>query len=241
MKRFLTLIGLELTPHHHREKLISGLGGFAGIAVVMATTAMLVDHSAVMPVVASLGASAVLLFAAPHGPLSQPWALVMGHLLSAVIGVTCARQIDNAPVAGAASVGLAITAMYYARCIHPPGGATALTAVLGGESLRRLGYSYVLIPVALNVGLILLVAVLFNWLFTWRRYPAALAAHKPEQSVVQREDWAHALREIGSLADVSEDDLAELHHLAVQHARHRHLSRRDGRTQSRPTPSALTR
>ena len=63
--------------------------------------------------------------------------------------------------------------MHYLRCIHPPGGATALGAVLGGDAVHQFGYQSVITPVMLNAITILLVALLFNAPFAWRRYPAA--------------------------------------------------------------------
>jgi CBS domain-containing membrane protein len=104
----------------------------------------------------------VLLSAVPHGPLSQPSALVGGHMVSAVIGVACA-SLDTPPfIASALAVALASGAMYDLRCIHPPGGATALTAVAGGESVHARGFHYVVTPVLINVSIILLVAIVFN-------------------------------------------------------------------------------
>src|SRR5689334_1537892 len=150
--RILALAGFELTPTNHVEKLLSGLGGLLAIGAVMLITHALVGPDAVMPVVASMGASAVLLFAVAHGALAQPWPVAAGHLISAVVGVAAARWIANPPLAAAVAVGVAITAMYYARCIHPPGGATALTAVLGGATLRKLGFGYVAVPVGINVA-----------------------------------------------------------------------------------------
>lgn len=220
LQRLRVLAGLELTPTHHLDKLVSGIGGCVAMGLVMWVTHALVGPGAVLPVVSSIGASAVLLFAAPHGQLSQPWPLVMGHLMSAVIGVTCAHFVSDPLLAGGLAVGLAITAMYYARAIHPPGGATALTPALGGATLRGMGYGYVLMPVALNVAVILLVAIAFNYAFRWRRYPAALAPPaKPIGHRIDRADWEHALRQIPTMADVTEDELIELHALALQHAR----------------------
>jgi CBS-domain-containing membrane protein len=122
-----------------------------------------------------MGASAVLLFAVPHGQLSQPWPVFGGHLVSALIGVASAKLVAPPLLAAAVAVALAISAMYYLRCIHPPGGATALTAVAGGETVHALGFHYVLTPVLLNVLIILAVALLFNFPFSWRRYPAVWA------------------------------------------------------------------
>ena len=111
--------------------------------------------------------------------------------------------------------------MYYLRCIHPPGGATALTAVMGGESLHALGYQFVLTPVLLNALVILVVAVLVNYAFPWRRYPAALRPAVKAQQVhtqLSHGDFKYALTEIGSYVDISEDDLSKIYRLAVKHA-----------------------
>jgi CBS domain-containing membrane protein len=101
----------------------------------------------------------VLLFAVPHRPLSQPWALVGGHMVSAVIGVACASLDTALFIASALAVALASGAMYDLRCIHPPGGATA---VAGGESVHARGFHYLVTPVLINVSIILLVAIVFN-------------------------------------------------------------------------------
>ena len=162
------------------EKWISGAGGLTGIMGVLLISQARLGLSGSASLVASMGASAVLLFAVPHGPLSQPWAVFGGHLVSAVIGVACARLLTDTVTASALAVALAISAMYYLRCIHPPGGATALTAVAGGESVHALGFHFVLTPVLLNVLVILLVAMLFNFPFPWRRYPALWAQQRKQ-------------------------------------------------------------
>jgi CBS-domain-containing membrane protein len=218
LRRAMSWLGLELTPNNHREKVISGVGGLFGILCVMVVTQWAAGPAAVMPVVASMGASAVLLFAVPHGQLSQPWAFGMGHLVSAVAGVACGTMIPDPLVAAPVAVGVAITGMYYMRCIHPPGGATALTYVIAGPAVRKLGWGYVALPVGLNVVVLLAAAIGFNRAFAWRRYPAATAPHKAAKGRLSREDWAFALRQVGSLADVTDEELAELHELAVKHA-----------------------
>lgn len=221
-------LGIERAPATHAERWISGIGGFVGILLVAIISTRFVDPASAGWVVASMGASAVLLFAVPHGTLSQPWAVFGGHVVSAVIGVACYRLIPDMRIAGPASVGLAIGAMYYLRCIHPPGGATALTAVLGGPGLHALGYHYLLTPVLLNTTAILVTAVLINAPFPWRRYPAALARrHRPVEptpAAISHEHLAYARRQMGSLIDVSEDDLTEIYALAHQHAAGTHLS-----------------
>lgn len=213
-------------PASHAEKLISTAGGFVGILLVLMVSSRVLDFHGAALVVASMGASAVLLFATPHSPLSQPWSLLGGHLISAAIGVTCAKFLPNPIYAGALAVALSIGAMHYLRCLHPPGGATALVAVLGGEQVRALGYSFLLTPVLDNVMIILIVAVLANFPFNWRRYPRLLAVPQESEkkgSTIQEEkcmiahsDLVYALSEIDSFIDVSEEDLLRIYHLAIR-------------------------
>jgi CBS domain-containing membrane protein len=175
--------GVGTNRSGHLEKWVSGAGGLTGILGVMLVSQAYLGLSGSASLVASMGASAVLLFAVPHGPLSQPWAVFGGHLVSAIIGVACAGLHSQPLMASALAVALAISAMYYLRCIHPPGGATALTAVTGGDAVHALGFHYVLTPVLLNVLVILLVAIVFNFPFPWRRYPAAWVRN-PKPSAV---------------------------------------------------------
>jgi CBS-domain-containing membrane protein len=205
-----------------REHWISALGGLAGIlAVVWVGQIWLGGHGGVL-VTASMGASAVLLFAAPHGAFSQPWPVFGGHLVSALIGVTCARWLGTDPMLAASlAVGLAIAAMYTLRCLHPPGGATALYAVLGGEAVHALGYGYLMSPVLLNVLVLLAVAVAFNYPFAWRRYPQSwhprsqAQAEPAGESMIPHSSLVYALSQIDTFVDVSEEDLQRIYALAL--------------------------
>jgi CBS domain-containing membrane protein len=184
--------------------------------------------------IAPMGASAVLLFAVPSSPLAQPWSLVGGNLVAALIGVTCARWVPDLALACALAGALAIAAMFPLRCLHPPSGAVALTAVLGGPAVRALGYSFVLWPVAIDSLLLLMAALLFN-VSARRRYPhrppAAAPAHltrdaPPSARVGPAPQDLHAALEArGELLDVSEDDLQAL----FVEAEHRAWRRRFGR------------
>lgn len=222
-------LGIGFAPVSHVERFLSTAGGFFGIFGILLISEYFLDASVVPWIVASMGASAVLLFAVPHGPLSQPWALLGGHLVSAVIGVSVAILLADWSVLVAASlaVGLAIGAMHYLRCIHPPGGATAIFAVIGGQSVQGLGYQYVLTPVMLNALVILVVAVAFNYPFAWRRYPAWMKA-QPKQvgesyEAISHGDLVYALSEIDSIVDVSEQDLLRIYSLATSRTLSRHL------------------
>ena len=207
-----------------REHWISAAGGLFGIlAVLWVSHALLGTHAGVLAV-ASMGASAVLLFAAPHGALSQPWPVVGGHLISAFIGVTCAQWIAEPMLAASIAVAISIGLMYGLRCLHPPGGATALFAVLGGEPILALGYEYLFVPVLLNVVVLLIVAVLFNFPFAWRRYPQAWWRESlspseiaDEKCMIPHSDLVYALSQIDTFVDVSEEDLQRIYALALGH------------------------
>lgn len=215
-----------------REHWISAVGGLVGIlAVLWVGHFWLGAHGGVLAI-ASMGASAVLLFAAPHGALSQPWPVFGGHLVSALIGVACARWLGYEPMLAASlAVALSIAAMFSLRCLHPPGGATALYAVLGGETVHALGYDYVFSPVLLNVTVLVAVAVAFNYPFAWRRYPqnwyrATAETNRlanpllatEEEAMIPHSDLVYALSQIDTFVDISEEDLQRIYALALKHA-----------------------
>jgi CBS domain-containing membrane protein len=220
--RFFSYLGIDSKPASHREKIISASGGFIGIFCVYIITQTLVGNEAALIIVPSMGATAVLVFAVPHSTLGQIWNVLGGHLLSATVGVLCALMIADQSLAAAASVGLAIAAMYYARCIHPPGGATALAAVVGGESVQSLGFEYLITPVAINVIVILAIAIGFNALFKWRRYPACLVKNdndsqpvNDDYAPIEHADLVYALSQIDTIIDVTENDLLRIYQLAT--------------------------
>ncbi len=222
------LLGLGDNTTSHAEKLISGLGAVLSIVLVYYISHWYLETHSGALMVASMGATAVLLFAVPHGALSQPWAVLAGHMVSGAIGVSCQLMLPDHPLTPALAVGLAVIAMHYLRCIHPPGGATALTAVVGGSVVHDLGYLYLVTPVLLNLVCMLAAAFLFNGLFHWRRYPAVLArkpVHTGTATVMERqgsmlnhEDLAAAMEKLNSYVDVTSEELAELFDLAVEHA-----------------------
>jgi CBS domain-containing membrane protein len=223
---FIETIGFSDHRASYHEILLAAVGGFLGILAIFMVSQSLFDPALAVVIVPSMGASAVLLFAAPHAPFSQPWNVVAGHIVSAAIGVACWQWIPDLTVAASVAVGLAIGAMYFARCTHPPGGATALAAVIGSDQLHELGYVYVFQPIMLNVATMLLVAILFNGLFKWRRYPARLSV-KPEptspaastSASISHEDFVYALSQIDTIIDVSEEDLLKIYQLATKQHR----------------------
>ncbi|RZD16009.1 MAG: HPP family protein [Candidatus Acididesulfobacter guangdongensis] len=125
-----------------------------------------------MLVIGSFGASAVLIYAAIKSPLAQPRNLIGGHVLSALVGVACYKFFgEDIILASALAVSLAIMVMLATKTLHPPGGATALIAVIGGRAIYRLGFLYALIPIGLGAVILLIIALLVNNLAGNRKYP----------------------------------------------------------------------
>lgn len=229
--RWLRLLGIELSPVSHRERLVSAFGGFVAILAVFWTSQAILGPAASPILVLSMGSTAAMLFAVPHGALSQPWPLLGGHFISGVIGIACLLWIPDPMLAAAIATGLALGAMHYLRCIHPPAGATALAAALGNEAVKAMGFGFVFAPLMLNVLIMLAVAIAFNGLFPWRRYPAALVtpgdtspAATADHDAISHEDFVYALSQMDSFIDVSEDDLLRIYALAT--GRHRDLEAR---------------
>ncbi len=123
-------------------------------------------------VMASFGASAVLIFGVVESPLAQPRNLIGGHVLSAIIGVLCYQLfLPHLWLAAALAVSASIAVMQLTKTLHPPGNATALIAVVGSQQLHDLGYVYVLIPILRGTLILLIVALLVNNISKNRRYP----------------------------------------------------------------------
>lgn len=209
-----------------KESCYGALGAFVGLL----GTALLCRWGLGLEVhwlIAPMGASAVLLFAAPASPLAQPWSIVVGNGVSALMGVLSASLVADPALAAALAVMLAIAAMFLTRSLHPPGGAVALTAVIGGEGIRQLGAGYVLLPVLLNSLLLLLLALSYNRLLG-RRYPNSGQAQpnrhqtadpQPSERVAtQAADIDFALEKHGELLDISRQDLQALLQEAQLHA-----------------------
>ena len=208
------------------EILASALGGFVGIFLISTISYHFTGASGAALIVPSMGASAVLVFAVPHGKLSQPWALFAGQLSSAFVGGCCYLLIPNLFVAAGLAVGLAIGIMHVLRCIHPPGGATALVAVVGTSQIHALGFEYILTPVLLNTLIIFATAFIFNSFFPWRRYPTSMMRftdtpvieQKKPSRYIEKEYIERALSDIDLVVDLNVESLQQLFALTLEHA-----------------------
>ena len=199
------------------ERLRSCLGALIGISFTAGVMhVFLGDHALIPLLVAPMGASAVLLFAVPASPLAQPWSIIGGNMMSAFIGVACATWIANPIDAAPIAVAMSIGAMFAFRCVHPPSGAVALTAVLGGPAVHALGFGFVFAPVAAQSFALLGVGIVFH-AATGHRYPHAARSSRetrrrsPGASPgFTREDLEAVLGRRDELLDIDPADLESL-------------------------------
>ncbi len=213
-----------------RERLIGCLGAVIGIALAALIGRVSMGEASVLPwIVAPMGASAVLLFVVPSSPMAQPWSIVGGNTLSALTGIGVSLVMGHGPVAAGVAVGLAIAVMSVTRCLHPPGGAAALTAVIGGPAIAAAGFAFALVPVAMNSVLLAALGFIFHR-FSGHGWP-----HKPKPVLVNNrpvaelppalragfipEDVDAVLKEEGEAFDISREDLARILHKIELRAR----------------------
>jgi CBS-domain-containing membrane protein len=150
----------------------SWIGAFLGVASVAFISYNILDGTDLVMIIGSFGASAVLIYGAIKSPLAQPRNLIGGHIISAIIGVAIYKVFHNHMWVGTSvAVATAIAVMHATKTLHPPGGATALIAVIGSEKIHNLGYFYAIMPVGLGVAIMLVVALLVNNIPRSRRYP----------------------------------------------------------------------
>jgi CBS-domain-containing membrane protein len=174
MKFFQKMKGVTKSPPRVSlaEIFWSWLGAFAGISAVAYCHFNLLEATDAVMLIGSFGASAVLIYGAIKSPLAQPRNFLGGHLVSAVIGVTCYKLFPGQMwLASSLAVSVAIAVMHATKTLHPPGGATALIAVIGTTNVHNLGYLYVLMPVGMGALVMLLVALLVNNIPKKRSYP----------------------------------------------------------------------
>lgn len=226
----------SFVPQQHayrRAEFLRGcLGAFAGILVAALVGRAVPGGPEQLPyIVAPIGASAVLVFAASASPLAQPWPLIGGNVLSSLVGIGAGRIFDDIAVAAAVAVGSAIALMMALRCLHPPGGACALFAAVGAAPIRDHGFAFALWPVGVNSVALLVIALLVNNL-SGRRYPhvpETAPAHVeplPREKVgVQSADVEQAIARRDEGLDVMPGDVVSVLHDAEVIALDRRLDR----------------
>ena len=222
IKQFFRFIPVDPVNLSIKGKFLSVISSFIAILIVAWITQKFGVSAAYPIIVASMGASAVILFIMPGSPLAQPWPLVGGQMVSAIIGIACAQMIENTVLASGCAVGGSILAMLLLRCLHPLGAATALMPIIAGDHVGFDIYSFVLMPIGINVAIMLIMAIAINrWILRYE-YPAFPhqtdnKKHKhsthiqPSQRIgISEQDVEQALENMIMFMDVSTGDLSKL-------------------------------
>ena len=218
----------------------TALGALVGIMITgLITRATMGEGSLAPMLIAPMGASAVLLFAAPSSPLAQPWSILAGKCIAAAIGVTIAGLVGDPILAAALALSLAIGAMIATQSLHPPSGAVALTAVLGGPEVLEIGYGFVFWPVAVNSLVLVIAAMAFNRL-TGRVYPAVPVKSADDSARsglldVQPTDVKAVLRQYDEIVNIAPEVLEQL----LEQAQIRAFQRSAGQLECRAIMSPL--
>lgn len=196
-----------------RERLLACLGATLSIGFIGFICAVMMGDDPHAPlIVASVGASAVLMFAIPSSPLAQPWPIVGGNTISALVGVIVAQFIPDHVFATGVAVGGSLAVMSLTRCLHPAGGATALAAVLISHGAGIQEFLFPFVPVGLNSLVLVLLGVIFHRLFG-RAYPHRLAAPvavPPKFVEFSEQDIDAALASLEETFDIDRADLSRL-------------------------------
>jgi CBS domain-containing membrane protein len=233
-KEFILSFKTHTAPIPFTEKLRNGLLGGMAILFLGLVLKYLPQANYPFVMLGSIAASTVLLFAAPHSPMAQPWPVFGGHLISALAGWLCSQFIGDPLLAAGCAVGLAIFLMHYLNCLHPPGASTALTLVLFSAQFHPMGWPWVVCIVLANIVISLVLALLINNLLPGRHYPMrhtpqpiAPTNTLPKHVPLEQADIEWALIQMDGVIDISEEDLVEIYELAIKHAQNR-----DGKTNS---------
>ena len=193
------------------DRLVACVG--AGLGVFIAAVAGLGVQNmwpALPFLIAPIGASAVLVFAVPASPLAQPWPVFGGNVLSAAVGVTVAHLVPDQMLAVGLAVAIAILAMSLLRCLHPPSGAVAVTAIIGSDAVIAAGYMYPVTLVTANSAALVLAGYLFHRI-SGHSYPHRISeTPAPLPAALMREDIELALAQTKETFDISPADLETL-------------------------------
>lgn len=209
----------NLAPVSNRERLRASTGVLLGVLLTGVVSALALGTESELPfLIAPMGASAILVFAVSTSPFSQPWAVICGNTIAAAIGVMCADLIPHTVLACAAAASVSIAAMMAFRCLHPPSGAVAMTAVIGGPAIDSLGYWFVLWPVAAESIMMVAIGLAYNNL-TGKAYPHRAAEAKERGTAdspplarlgVTTQDLADILKKHDQVVPVDPGDIEAL-------------------------------
>ena len=222
------------TDLSYRGLAISVIASFIAMVCVAGLSQYFLSGHGLPLLVASMGASTVILFAVYSSPMAKPWPLVGGHIISATVGVFCYQVIPDMVMAVGLAVSVSIGLMLFLRCLHPPGGAVALIAILGGDEVHDLGFQFVITPVGLNVLVMLVASLVFQWLLHAYNSSRKESIQDSWWEVEHTEDSGYnsffdevdldsAMQNLDQYIDINRSDLSRILSLTLTNARTRYL------------------
>ncbi len=204
---------------------------FLSMLVITLLSDMLSPDALPLLLVASIGASMILVFVLPSSPVSQPYPLIMGHFVSAVIGVSCSYLPFDLYLTAAICISSSLLAMLLFKAVHPPAAATAMMPVIVGP-LAVGGYYFTIFPVLLNVVVLTIMGIVLSRYWLKVEYPRnptptedPVHKHKDASPLarlgISRKDLESSMKEYGAFLNITEKDMAEVYGLAQQKSYHR--------------------
>ncbi|HQE33776.1 MAG TPA: HPP family protein [Flavobacterium alvei] len=170
-----------------KEHFWAFLGSFVAIGILAYIQSIHFTGNDAVYLIGSFGASSVLVYGIIQSPFSQPRNLIGGHLISAFIGVSIHKLVpDIIWIAAPLAVSISIVLMQITKTLHPPGGATALIAIIGSDKIKALGYLYLFSPVLIGVLILLIIALIFNNMTSNRSYPSHKQYHDIRKRLIRK-------------------------------------------------------
>ena len=120
-----------MSPVFRKSQIIIATGGAMFAVSALAFIAMTTQG---LMLLGSFGASALLLFALPEAPLSQPRSVIGGHLGASLIAFGCLALFGPQWWAVGIATGLGVGYMMLTRTVHPPAGSNAIIVFLAKPS-----------------------------------------------------------------------------------------------------------
>lgn len=231
MNRILRTLGPAMPWPKPVEALRAGLGTAFGLVLAGLILHRLSGGSVPM-LIAPFGATAFLVFAVPNSPLAQPWSVVVGSVVSALVAIAVVHLVPAQLPAAALAVSGAVIAMAVCRAMHPPAGAVALLVVLSADPAALPGAMFALHPVAEGAGLMVLLGVVWNRLtgrvYPFRQAPALSPQGTTDPSPDRRlgllpEDLQAILTRLRLSPNLGPEDLGRALEAAEEQATARHL------------------
>lgn len=204
-------------PMSHTEAIVSAVAA----ALTIVANAW-ISHYVLPPeyqvfLAASMGASTLLAMVAYRSPMSQPWAILGGHLVAAVMGLVSVLFVKEVVMAAAAAMALTILAQLVLRCLHAPGGGTALLPVLGGGAILEEGFGFVFV-VVVNSLVLIVFAIIFNNLHPGRRYPVPPGTDESYTvRVYTQDELEEAVKSVAGALEIAPEDLDRISQEAISY------------------------